>query len=993
MNYEFQNLCGATYTGGDLCFLPTGSELFTPVGNRFNRIDLVGHRSRCIETGASTNITRIAFHPKGNLSVIVDQRGLAILHAFGGDSPSGVMELGRASLGKKGKVRAVKFSPGEGKYLAVASGRFVVIWETPSSIMPHFNPLVLHRTHAGFNDDVTSLDWSPCGSFLIAGSMDLTCKIFSVRKDGRSVATEEVDHDGDIEEMRYVPPTLSGHREAVVGVSWGMLPSKLDVAFDNLEESSCITSSDVGVCYSVSIDGALAVWAKAGSDTGDSLLQPSETMVLEKFKNRGKGAAAGRKRLPGAWRLASKHFFNQVGATITCASFHYAKRILAAGFSAGHFSIFSLPDAKPLQTLSVSRAPLSDISFHHSGEWLAMAAATLGQILVWDWSTENYVLRQQGHPLEINSVAYSSDGAIVATAGDDARLKLWNVQTGFCFVTFDEHEAPITAVAFTPGRAGRAVITASLDGTVRAFDTQRYRNFRTFTGDNPRQFSSLAVDSSGEVVAAGTADSFEIMLWSMKTGKLLECLVGHTAPISELAFGTGSRTLLASSSWDRTVKLWDCFGDAGKETLQHTSDCLALCWRPDGRRLCCATLDGQLSIWDTNEGVTLGVIDGRRDIQGGRSVTDRRAASNISSKRCFRTISYTADGAYVLAGGDSKYVCLYDAEERLLMKRFCICTNVNLDGVLEILNSKRDHVDAGPLDLLDVTDSDDEDLGPSGRKVVGGIGTASLAGSARGELTFSHDGSIRRDPGARSSRQTIRAKSVRFSPSGRGWGVASTEGLLLYSLDRFCVFDPTNLTEDATTDNCIKAIGEGKFNVALSISYRLGDFSMSQRAMSACSIEDIFTVASNLSVAVVAHALEALTLGMEETMETEKVLKWSTHLLTIHGPALQQIVNETGRGHSDGGLGPVLKAMHQRTNQIYSKMSSLANETKYALEYMANIAPQDEWLQGESAGEDLISDQVIQELQDAIHDPSRFLGILEENLMDLQHVSGTKRSR
>jgi len=624
---------------------------------------------------------------------------------------------------------------------------------------------------------------------------------------------------------------------------------------------------------------------------------------------------------------------------------------------------------------------------------LAMAAATLGQVLVWDWSSENYVLRQQGHPLEINSIAYSSDGSIVATAGNDARVKLWNVQTGFCFVTFDEHEAPITAVTFTPGRSGRAVITASLDGTVRAFDTQRYRNFRTFTADSPRQFSSLAVDSSGEIIAAGTADTFEIMLWSMKTGKILECLTGHTAPISELAFGAGSRTLLASGSWDRTVKLWDCFGDAGKETLQHSTDCLAVCWRPDGRRLCCATLDGQLSIWDTNEGVVVGVIDGRRDIQGGRGITDRRAASNNSSKRCFRSISFTADGVYLLAGGDSKFICLYDAEERLLMRRFCICTNVNIDGVLDHLNSKRDHADAGPLDLLDVTDSDDEDLGPSGRRVVGGAGTASLTGSTRGELTFSHDGSVRRDPGVRTSRQSISTKSVRFSPSGRGWGAASSEGLLLYSLDQFGGFDPTNLTEDATTENCIKAIGEKNYSTALSISYRLGEFSLTQRAMSACPMEDVFTVVSNLSIAVVSHALEAITLAIEESMETDKVLNWSNRLLSIHGPALQQMVNDPVIGHSKGGLGPVLKALNQRINQLYSNMSSLANEVKYALEYMAHIAPRMNSV-GESGREiSPISDELIKELQNTLNDPSRFLGILEEAISASLPPHGKKRSR
>lgn len=77
------------------------------------------------------------------------------------------------------------------------------------------------------------------------------------------------------------------------------------------------------------------------------------------------------------------------------------------------------------------------------------------------------------------------------------QVKLWNTQTGFCFVTFREHTAPVTAVAFLP--SGSAVLSASLDGTVRAFDLVRYRNFRTMTSPTPMQFQSLALDPSGEV--------------------------------------------------------------------------------------------------------------------------------------------------------------------------------------------------------------------------------------------------------------------------------------------------------------------------------------------------------------------------------------------------------------------------------------------------------------------------------------------------------------
>ena len=55
----------------------------------------------------------------------------------------------------------------------------------------------------------------------------------------------------------------------------------------------------------------------------------------------------------------------------------------------------------------------------------------------------------------------------------------------------------------------------------------RYRNFRTMTSPTPVQFNCLAVDPAGEVVVAGTLDSFQIYVWSIKTGRLLDILAGH----------------------------------------------------------------------------------------------------------------------------------------------------------------------------------------------------------------------------------------------------------------------------------------------------------------------------------------------------------------------------------------------------------------------------------------------------------------------------------
>lgn len=84
----------------------------------------------------------------------------------------------------------------------------------------------------------------------------------------------------------------------------------------------------------------------------------------------------------------------------------------------------------------------------------------------------------------------------------------------------------------------------------------------------------------------------QIMVWSLRTGRLLDVLSGHEGPVYGLSFSP-TAALLASSSWDRTVRTWDVFEAKGAvEPFQHTNDVLTVAYRPDGKQICSSTLDG-----------------------------------------------------------------------------------------------------------------------------------------------------------------------------------------------------------------------------------------------------------------------------------------------------------------------------------------------------------------------------------------------------------------
>lgn len=231
-------------------------------------------------------------------------------------------------------------------------------------------------------------------------------------------------------------------------------------------------------------------------------------------------------------------------------------------------------------------------------------------------------MKQQGHANNMTCVSYSPDGQLLATGGEDGKVKLWNVLSGFCFVTFQEHSAAITGVQFSGNR--KFVVSSSLDGTVRAYDVIRYRNFRTFTSPRPVQLSCVAVDSNGEFVAAGGQDIFEIFLWSIKLGRLLEILSGHEGPVWSLAFSpVSTSTALASVSWDKTLRLWNAIEKASAhETIELTSDGLSVAYKPDGLDVAVASLDGNIQIYNVKTATQVASIEGRNDLGSGRSETD-----------------------------------------------------------------------------------------------------------------------------------------------------------------------------------------------------------------------------------------------------------------------------------------------------------------------------------------------------------------------------------
>ncbi|PQE08231.1 Periodic tryptophan 2 protein [Rutstroemia sp. NJR-2017a BVV2] len=773
----------------------------------------------------------------------------------------------------------------------------IEVWHTPSTPDTNtegeleFAPFVRHRVYAGHYDTVQSIEWSSDSRFFLSAAKDLTARIWSL----------------DPEEG-FIPTTLAGHREGVMG-AW--------------------FSKDQETIYTVSKDGAVFQWAyiknpNAPEPEDDDMDEDDDAQLQ--------------------WRITERHYFMQQHAKVNCVAYHAETNLLVAGFSNGVFGLYEMPEFNMIHTLSISQNDIDFVTINKSGEWLAFGASKLGQLLVWEWQSESYILKQQGHFDSMNALVYSPDGQKIITTADDGKIKVWDVNTGFCIVTFTEHTSGVTACEFA--KRGNVLFTSSLDGSIRAWDLIRYRNFRTFTAPTRLSFSSLAVDPSGEVVCAGSLDSFEIHIWSVQTGQLLDRLAGHEGPVSSLAFAPNGGVVV-SGSWDHTVRIWSIFDRTQtSEPLQLQADVLDVAFRPDSLQLAVSTLDGQLTFWSVSEAEQQSGVDGRRDVSGGRKITDRRTAANAAGNKSFSTIRYSADGTCVLAGGNSKYICLYSVSSLVLLKRFTVSINLSLSGTQEFLNSKL-LTEAGPTDLID----DQGEASDLEDRI-----DRTLPGSTRGG-----------DPSARKRMPEVRVSGVAFSPTGRAFCAASTEGLLIYSLDTAPLFDPIDLDLAITPSSTLHVLQHEKdYLKALVMAFRLNESPLIRRVFEAIPPSDISHVVAELPIVYVPRLLRFVAMQTEESPHLEFCLLWVQAILTSHGQWV---------GDNRILVDSELRIVGRAVGRIRDDLRRLAEENVYLVEYLlGQPVEQSNPVDGQAIMDGGIGVDV-QELNDEDDDDAEWIGL------------------
>ncbi|NEQ77808.1 MAG: hypothetical protein F6K23_35210 [Okeania sp. SIO2C9] len=252
--------------------------------------------------------------------------------------------------------------------------------------------------------------------------------------------------------------------------------------------------------------------------------------------------------------------------------------------------------------------------------------------------------RLEGHKDAVNSVAFSPDGEIIATASSDNMVKLWS-RHGKLLQTLTGHQSSVFGVAFSPD--GETIASASRDNTVKLWSRNR-ELLHTLIG-HESWVIGVAFSPDGETIATASRDN-TLKLWS-RDGKLLQTLAGHQSSVWGVAFSPDGETIV-SASFDNTVKLWSRYGKLLHTLTGHEGLVRGVAFSSDGETIFSASWDNTVKLW-SRQGNLLHTLTGHESSVFGVAFSpDKEIIATASNDKTVKLWSGDGNLLHILTGHD-----------------------------------------------------------------------------------------------------------------------------------------------------------------------------------------------------------------------------------------------------------------------------------------------------------------------------------------------------
>jgi WD40 repeat protein/uncharacterized protein YjbI with pentapeptide repeats/nucleoside phosphorylase len=533
------------------------------------------------DAGTGRTLRRLEGHPHAVTSLAFSRDG-GLLASGSLDQTVRIWNPATGKLlrlleGHTAGVRSVAFSPDGELFASGSSDKTIRLWRPGTGM--HLRTL---KGHLGHRYGVTSVAFSPDGDILASGSHDRTIRMWQ-------------SETGKL--LHY----LAGHSAGITSIAF---------------------SPAGDVLVSGSHDQTVRLW---------DLNTHTQLSSLE-------GHTVG----------VNTVAFSSDGALVASASASYEPKV----------RVWSVEDGNQLHALEGHSDGISSIAFSPSGMLLASASHDR-TVRLWNPYAGAHIRTIEGHSMDIRSVAFSPNSKSVASGSDDHMVHLWSVTTGVLVHPLVGHTDAVNSIAFSPN--GRQLATGSDDRDVLLWNSETGNRVRVLRGHTDG-VQCVAFSADGHFASGSYGGA--VAVWNLRTETQLWGLKHHSDSVNSIAFSRDGK-LLGSAGDDQQVQLWtlaDLNSNVATESplqsiMREMSPRLlaggrpvtSIAFSPDSQLLASSSDDNTVRLWDPDTGRLIKPLEGH--------------------KHPVRSIAFSGDGR-LLASGSYKEVRLWRVDTGALVRAF-----------------------------------------------------------------------------------------------------------------------------------------------------------------------------------------------------------------------------------------------------------------------------------------------------------------------------------